>query len=380
MKIAKNILNLIFIFGIVYYISACSDSQTSMKEVEQIIPVNVVTAEKGTIEERINFLGNIEGSKEIKVYSLLPYKIVKMNVDIGDWVNKNDVLAVIESEKVEHALKQAEAGLEAAQAQYENLEVERERAKKLYEDNAVSKSQYDAITAQRDAARAKVDQLEAALANAREQLKDTHIKAPVDGIISLRLLEVGDQASPQIPVFTIVGMDSVKITIDVIESQFNKIKIGQKTCIKVDTYPDTVFVGYISKIGPTLNLMSRTSSAEVFIPNPEHKLRPGMFARVDVITNVHRDALIIPRYSIIERTSLEYIGGNISSSRTIVDKYVYLVESGIAREKKVKTGIENGQIVEILQGIEEGDLVVSLGQHTISDSTMVEIIEKGQIR
>jgi multidrug efflux pump subunit AcrA (membrane-fusion protein) len=103
-----------------------------------------------------------------------------------------------------------------------------------------------------------------------------------------------------------------------------------------------------------------------------------MFARVDVITDIHKDALIIPRYSIIERTSLEYIGGDISSTKTIINKYVFVVESGIAREVKIETGIENGRIVEVLQGLNDGDLIVSMGQHNLSDSTKVEIIEKGK--
>ena len=216
------------------------------------------------------------------------------------------------------------------------------------------------------------------MSTAKKQLEDTQIKAPITGIVSSRLLDVGDQAAPQIPVFTVVEMDDVKITIDVIESQFNKVKIGQKAYINVDTYPDTVFVGEISKISPTLNLMTKTSPAEIIISNPEHKLRPGMFARVDVITDVHKNALIIPRYSIIERTSLEYIGGDISSTKTIVNRYVFIVESGIAREVKIETGIENGRIVEVLQGLNDGDLIVSMGQHNLSDSTKVEIIEKGK--
>jgi len=285
---------------------------------------------------------------------------------------------VVESDKIEEAVKQANAGLEAARAQLRNIETEWNRIKKLYDDNAVSKSQYDAITTQRDAARANIKQLEAAVSTAKKQLEDTQIKAPIAGIVSSRLLDVGDQAAPQIPVFTVVEMDDVKITIDVIESQFNKVKIGQKAYINVDTYPDTVFVGEISKISPTLNLMTKTSPAEIIISNPEHKLRPGMFARVDVITDVHKNALIIPRYSIIERTSLEYIGGDISSTKTIVNRYVFIVESGIAREVKIETGIENGRIVEVLQGLNDGDLIVSMGQHNLSDSTKVEIIEKGK--
>ncbi|HPC36254.1 MAG TPA: efflux RND transporter periplasmic adaptor subunit [Candidatus Marinimicrobia bacterium] len=378
MKISKNILNLMLVFGIIYYVSACSKTQTSEEQTETIVPVNVVTAERGTIEEKINFLGNIKGFREIKIYSLIPNKIIKINVDVGDWVNKGAILAVVESDKIEEAVKQANAGLEAAKAQCKNIETEWNRIKKLYDDNAVSKSQYDAITTQRDAARANVKQLEAAVATAKKQLEDTNIKAPINGIISSRLLDVGDQASPQIPVFTIVEMDNVKITIEVIESQFNKIQIGQKAYINVDTYPDTVFIGKISKISPTLNIMTKTATAEIIIPNPGHKLRPGMFARVDVITDIHKDALIIPKYSIIERTSLEYIGGDISSTKTIVNKFVFVVESGIAREVPIETGIENGKIVEILQGLKDGDLIVSLGQHNLSDSVKVEIIEKGK--
>jgi HlyD family secretion protein len=378
MKLSKNILNLFLVCGIIYYVNSCSKTQTDEQMTENIVPVNVVTAERGTIEEKINFLGNIKGFREIKIYSLIPNKILKINVDVGDWVNKGAVLAVVESDKIEEAVKQANAGLEAARAQLRNIETEWNRIKKLYDDNAVSKSQYDGIMTQRDAARANVKQLEAAVSTAKKQLEDTQIKAPITGIVSSRLLDVGDQAAPQIPVFTVVEMDDVKITIDVIESQFNKVKIGQKAYINVDTYPDTVFVGEISKISPTLNLMTKTSPAEIIISNPEHKLRPGMFARVDVITDVHKNALIIPRYSIIERTSLEYIGGDISSTKTIVNKYVFVVESGIAREVKIETGIENGRIVEVLQGLNDRDLIVSMGQHNLSDSTKVEIIEKGK--
>jgi len=299
-----------------------------------------------------------------------------MKVDVGDAVKKNQILAIVDNEKIKQAVIQAEAGLEAARAQFKNIEAEWTRTQKLYEANAISKSQFDALNAQREAARSSVKQAEAGLATMRNQMSDSYITAPISGVIASRLLEEGDQAAPAIPVFSIVKMNPVKIQIEIVENQIGLVKVGQKAHIKVESYPTVQFEGKIFKLNPTLNPITRTIGAEVLVENPEYKLKPGMFARVEIIIDKHEDVLVIPKYAILENTRLEYLGGEITNSRVVVEKFVFICQDTIALKRFIRTGIENGNRIEIIEGLDDNEEIVIVGQHNLDDSSRVEIITK----
>ena len=344
---------------------------------ERIIPVNVTTVTSGSVENKINFLGDIKAYREVNVYSTIPEKITSLNVDINDVVQKGDLLATVNDVKIRQGVLQAEAGLASAKAQYENVSTEWDRIQKLYKESAVSKSQYDAIRTQKEAADAAVKQLSAGLKSAKEQLADTKIKAPISGIISARNYNFGDQTSPQYPAFTIIDMDTVKIYIDIVEYQVAQIKEGQKALIHVNGYPNKVFEGVVAKVYPTLNPLSRSVKAEIVIDNEDLLLKPGMYANVDVITDCKDNVPVIPPYCIIEKTNLEYLGGEVSNTRVKTEKYVYVVQEDIAYQRQIATGIEEANAIEIINGINIGDVIVTRGQHNLSDSTLVRIIEKG---
>lgn len=355
--------------------SSCgSKEKTGKTETIVAVPVEVNKVTRGSIESKLDFLGNIIADQELKVYSTIPTRIVTMNVDVGDVVKKSQILAIVDNEKIKQAVIQAEAGLESANAQYKNIDTEWKRFNKLYKENAVSQSQFDAIDAQREAAKSAVKQLEAALAASKNQLDDSYINAPIGGIISQRILEEGDQASPGIPVFTIVKMNPVKIQIEVVENQIGLVKVGQKAHITVESYPNEQFEGVLSKINPTLNPLSRTIGAEVLVDNPQLKLRPGMFAKVEVVVNRHERTLLIPKYAVLENTKLEYLGGELTNSQVVVEKFVFIVQDSLAFRKDILTGIENGNMVEVLSGLNENEQIIIVGQHNLFDSLKVEII------
>jgi len=338
------------------------------------IPVEVAKMTTGPIELKINFLGNITAIQEVKVYSTIPTRIISMKADVGDVVKKKQVLASVDNEKVRNAVLQAEAGLESARAQYNNVEMEWNRVSRLYQENAISKAQYDGANAQREAAKSAVKQLEAALATANNQMDDSYITAPISGVISARLLEQGDQAAPSIPIFSIVKMDQVKIQIEVVENQIEKIRTGQRAHVRVESFPKEVFEGEISKVNPTLNPATRTVGAEVLIDNPELKLRPGMFAKVEVVIDRHEHSLLIPKYSILENTRLEYLGGELTNSVVKIDQYVFVVHDSVAYKRDVVSGIIDDNTVEILKGLTGDELLVITGQHNLLDSSKVEIV------
>jgi RND family efflux transporter MFP subunit len=343
---------------------------------ERIYPVRVEKVTSGNIEKKIAYLGNLEAYQEVKVYSTIPTRITEMNVDINDRVKAGDVLAVVDNIKIRQGVLQAEAGLQSAQAQYENILTEWKRIKKLYSENAVSQSQNDGINAQKEAAAAAVNQMKAGLKSAKEQLNDSYIKSPITGIVSSRTYNIGDQTSPQMPVFTIVQMDKIKINIDIVESQIDQIAVGQKAYVTVDTYLGEMFTGKVNTIYPTINPVTRTVKCEIVIENSDYRLKPGGFARVEIVVEQHNDVLLIPKHAIIEKTSLEYLGGEITHTRIKTEKYVFIVNSAIAEMREIGTDITSDNYAEVTSGLKSGDLVITIGQYDLSDSSLVEIVEE----
>ncbi len=363
----------------VLLISNCDKPKaTTSVDKERIFPVQVTKVKRANIERNIAYLGNLEAYQEVRVFSTIPTRITELKVDVNDFVNEGDLLAVVDNIKIKQAVIQAEEGLKSIQAQYENAFAEWKRIKKLYDQNAVSKSQYDVVRTQKDAAKAAVNQLKAGLKSAKEQLNDSFIKAPISGIISSRTYNVGDQTSPQFPAFTIVQMDKIKIYIDIVESQIALIIPNQQVNITVNTYPGDVFTGKVNKIYPTINPMTRTIKCEIIIDNPDYRLRPGGFARVEIVTDEHENVLVVPKYAIIEKTSLEYLGGEITNTRINTKKYVFIVENSVALMQQIKTDIVTNNYAEVISGLNDGEDIITIGQYNISDSSMVEIIEAGE--
>ncbi len=360
------------------FLSNCGKpDKANITQEERIVPVNVTTVQAGSIENKTSFLGDIKAFQEVNVFSTIPEKMTSLKVDVNDIVKKGNILATVNDVKIRQGVLQAEAGLASAKAQYENAKTGWDRIKKLYSESAVSKSEYDAVKTQKEAAEAAVKQLTAGLKSAKEQLNDTNIKAPISGIISARNFDLGDQTSSQVPAFTIVEMNKVKIYIDIVENQIALIQPGQKAFIRVTSYPDEVFEGTIVKVYPTLNPMTRSVKAEIVINNEDLRLKPGMYADVDIITERKENVPLIPSHSIIEKTNLEYIGGEVSNTRVMTEKFVYIIQNDVAFKRQIDTGFEEGSIIEVVNGIYVGDVIVTIGQYDLSDSTSVRVIKRG---
>ena len=377
MKFKYQYLIITIVIAIVIFCNNCGKPKaTANNKTERVFPVRVTKVERGDVESKIAYLGNLEPYKEVHVYSTIPTRLKKLEVDVNDRVDEGDLLAVVDNIKIKQAVLQAEAGLKSVQAQFENMLIEWQRTQKLYEQKAVSKSQYDGVKAQKEAAEAAVNQMKAGLKSVKEQLNDTYIKAPISGIISMRTYNVGDQTSPQLPAFTIVQMEKIKINIDIVESQIELIKPGQKAYIYVDTYPGEVFSGKVDKKYPTINPLTRTIKCEIIIDNADHRLKPGGFARVEIVIDKHENVLIVPKHSIIEKTSLEYLGGEIRNTRIMTDQYVFVIKDSIAIMRKIQTELESDNIIEVLSGLAFEETIVTIGQYDLSDSSLVKIIDE----
>ncbi len=185
-------------------------------------------------------------------------------------------------------------------------------------------------------------------------------KAPVEstlnGVVGRVYVDIGQNVSPQTAIAFVVDMDKMKIDLDVPEKYLSKVAIGQEARIYVDAYPEETFNGKVSKISPVVDLSTRSAPIEIMIGNPEHKLKSGMFARVNLLVNGHKRLPVILKEALIGKEP---------------DVYVYTVENKKAALKKITLGLRQGPNYAVLEGLNEGDLVVIMGQQRLSQGAEV---------
>ncbi len=329
---------------------------------EREIPVRVEKVSTGSIMDTLSFSGNIIPEATVTVYSKVGGKVKELAVDVGDRVGKGALIAKIEKDKLLLQEKRLKASLESAEVNLSNLKKEYERVKNLFRKKAVSQQKMDNVSTAYKSARAKVEELKVALSLAKIQLADSTVTAPIAGVIARKFVEEGDMVTATIqlrgtPLVTIVDMDTVKGTLSVNEKDITRLRIGERVEVNVDAYPGKVFQGSVSRIAPTFDPLSRTALVEIKVPNPEHYLKPGMFARIKVIIQEHDNALKIRREAVVK-------GNN-----------VFVVKEGRASLRNIVQGIREGNWVEVLAGVAAGEEVVIRGQKFLKDGMRVKVVE-----
>jgi len=195
------------------------------------------------------------------------------------------------------------------------------------------------------------------------------VTSPVRGIVGRIYLDKGARVSPPDPgpgmgtaILRIVNMDQVKVVVNVIEKDFAKVKLNQKATVSVHAYPDEIFSGKITLISPTISPTTRTASVEITIPNKNHRLKPGMFGQVDIIIREKDDAILIPTYAVLEHSEVNR---------------VFIVAKGKASSEVVQLGADQGELVEVVSGVDVGDSLVVAGHHKISSGEAVRVLQGG---
>jgi RND family efflux transporter MFP subunit len=356
---------------------SCESGKSDNEENNVKVPVEVYTVRPGNLVQSIFYGGDIFAEFEVDVFSKIPDRIEKYFVDEGDFIRKGEPIARIVATTIEQAARQAEAALIAAKAQETNVQIEYERAQRLYSENAMSLQQFDLTKTQYEANKAQVEQAEAALTAARSQFKDATVSAPIAGIIGKRYYEAGDMANTMSPLVKIVQMDRLKIVVDAIEDDLGKLAVGQEAKITVRSYPDRTFIGKVTKISPILDPITRMADVEIMIDNKDHIIKPGMYAEVEIIFGILQNIIAVPRFATIESTTMETNNGN---DEVIKNYYVYLVNNGRAVQKKLDITYLNHKNIAVDTAVVVGDTLIISGQNNLRDGMAVKIVkERGEI-
>ena len=297
----------------------------------------------------------------------LQYDIYSAQLSLLKEGTRTEDLEVLKAqvESAESSLESAEnnkmlietkrASLDAAKAQVES-------AQAFFEQASVSK---DAATWEKDLtqAEASLKRAQASLELAQQRLDYATIKSPISGTIAQRDLDKGDTASPTRPFVTIVDMDVVKVTAKVSSRDIGGINLGQEATIKPDALPAEEFSGTVVNISPVIDRSSQTCDIEIEASNPDYKLKPGMYTRVELTVLEHKGVPVIPTDVLLKEGE---------------DTFVYVVSGGKAKKQQVVTGISDGVKTEILFGLKAGEQLIVAGYRSIRDGMPVTLAGEGK--
>ncbi|MBS1852250.1 MAG: efflux RND transporter periplasmic adaptor subunit [Acidobacteria bacterium] len=289
------------------------------------------------------------------------------NLDIGDWVTKGMVLAVVRQKDYSDQREQAKAQMARAQADLEHAKLNFDRTSNLYSTQSATKPEFDAANAQYQSAGAALKNAKALLDEAQTALADATLRAPFDGWILRRGIELGALVGPSVSAFTLADTHSVRVVFGVPDNAMARIKMGQTQNITTDVFPDA-FVGHVTAIAPAADPKSRVYSVEVTVPNPKNQLKAGMIA-----------SLSMEGGKLASRVLAVPLSAIIRDPRRPEDFAVLLAEGvgdpATVQARSVQLGDSYGNMIEVLGGVKAGDRVVTSGSTLVKSGEQVRIIQ-----
>ena len=380
------------------------------------LKVAVENAEKRTIVETITANGKIQPEKEVKISPDVSGEIVELTVKEGYHVEKGQLLLRIkpdnyisQKDRSLAEISSAQARRAQAEAQYIQAELSFQRSKQLYDQQTISKSDFEQAQATYTVAKATVDaakfaitSAEASLKDANENLTKTSIYAPMTGTVSMLLVELGERVAGTnlmagTELMRVADLSRMEAQVQVNENDIPRVKLGDTALIEVDAYLDQKFKGIVTEIansakttGVSADQVTNFDVKILVLPESYQKLvdagdknpfRPGMSATVDIRTQSKSDILAVPIQSVTTRTDTTKIGGtpSVKDIRTLV----FITDGKFALAKDVKTGIQDNSYIEILSGVALNDRVISAPFSAISkklsDSTLIEVVKKEEL-
>jgi RND family efflux transporter MFP subunit len=368
-----------------------SDSQPAASPT----PVDVAAAPAVTrnLQRDVEVVGSFAADEEVVVSAQAAGELSQLNVDFGGYVSQGQVIATIDQRDAKLKIEQAEATLKqtlarlgmkegenfdsnqnadvrVAKSQLDWAKLELDRSVKLIEKGDIPRSSYDEKVTNHNLAQARyqaaldsvnqqlaaVEQQKAALALARKALADTVVRSPISGAVKEKHVSRGSYLMVNGKIVTLVKINPLRLRADIPESSVAAVRTGQTINVTVDAFPNRPFTGRVVRIGPSLDEKTRALTVEAEVANSGNLLRPGMFAKSRLITSANAPAVMVPQRAVVTVAGLSK---------------VFVVEGGKAVERVVKTGATDGDLIEIVGGVKDGEPVATSSLDKLQTGTAV---------
>jgi membrane fusion protein (multidrug efflux system) len=308
------------------------------------IPVEVAEVTRRDIADLLETTGTLEAEQEVDVVARITGPIVELRAEEGDRVRAGDLLARIDDRELRARLQILEVTLEEARANYE-------RAKVSFGAQVISQETLDQTKARFESAAAQIRGTEI-------ELGYTSVTAPFDGLVIGRAIKYQEFVQNGGRLFRVSDFDPLLCPIQIPEKDLSRVRLDQSAFLTVEAFPGERFGARVLRINPVVDRESGTVKVTLAVDGRD-RLRPGMFASVNLRTDVHAGATVIPKRALV----LESIGDT-----------VYVFEDGVARRREIEIGFEESDVAEVLSGLAPGERVLVVGQDSVSDGTPVYVL------
>lgn len=331
--------------GAAIMLASCSakeeKTETTAIKAEELPKIEIEQVYSQNVSQINEYTATVEADNINNISPASPNRIKNILVDVGSQVKRGQTLVVLDKSNVD----QLKVRLDHAKIEYD-------RAKNLLEIGSGTQQAVDQYKTELDALQSQYNNM----------LENTVLTSPISGVVTARNYDPGDMSGAS-PILTIGQLSpSVNVMINVTENDYAKIKHGMKVDVKFDVFPDETFTGTVRRIHPTVDTRTRTFAAEISVSNTNQKIKPGMFARVQInLGNVNR--VVVPDRAVVKQTG----SGN---------KYVYVYHNGTVSFNKVELGQRINNSYEVISGVLDGDNVVITGQSGLKDGAKVEILTR----
>ncbi len=392
------------LFAFLLSVIACRDrgdrAQPRSTPADQAVEVEVVPVAERTFDRQIEIVGTLAADEEVVVSTEVEGRVVELRVDMGSVVRRGEVLARLESRDFELRLAEAEATVRQvrarlgmppdrdridpeetaivrqARAAYDDARLRFQRIRQLRDRGVVSQQEFDQAEAALRIAEARyesaleevrgllaqLEQLHARVALARRELEKTVIRAPISGAVVARHTALGELLRRNDRVVTLVKIDPLRLRADVPERYAGSVGLGRRLTFRVDAVPGETFQGTIVRVSPSARSETRSITLEAEVRNPGGRLRPGYFARAQVVVEPGVKAILIPARAIITSMGLAK---------------VFVLEGDRARERLIKTGARVNTDVEVLEGLRPGERLILSNLDRLGEGTRVRVARSG---
>jgi RND family efflux transporter MFP subunit len=383
MLIRRGVFSLLFA-GILVFLGGCGEQKSIAQNTEHRRNVKVIRALKTTLPRSVEVSGTLAAEEEVVLSMKVTGRVQSVYVDLGSPVHRGQPLVKLEPADFELRVQQAEAAYQQARvrlglqpegaddgsainpdetsvvrqakAVLEQSKITRDRMESLSKEGLIPHSQYDDAMAQYQVADARYqDALEevrsrqavliqrrAELGIAKKQFADSVLSAPIDGMISEKKVNLGQYVSSGDAVFTMVRVHPLRLKLSIPERDAANVQVGQRVEVRLEGDP-SVYVGYLARMSPAISVDNRTLMAEAEIANEQGKLRPGSFARAQIIIKPAEPVVMVPASSVITFAGLTKVLG---------------IHNNETEEKRIRVGRTVNGKVEVIEGLQAGDPVV----------------------
>jgi RND family efflux transporter MFP subunit len=348
MKRFKIIIILVVAISIIVGMLLHNKSLMAAKSTNEKIeayPVSVALVQNEKVTNNLELVGTITANNDVAIVSEAQGRVVKVLAQVGDYKTAGSVLFQLDDELKSEAYKTAEVNYQKAKKDFERYEA-------LYKGKSVTDAQYEQAKLANQVS-------ESQYVLAKREYNDTKITTPISGIVTARIVDIGNYVNKASVVANVVDISKLKVKLNVAEKDAFKLKAGDDVKVSTDVYPGVNLTGKISSISSKSD-EAHTYPVEILLSNSkDHPLKSGMFGRVSFTSIQQNDLLVIPREALIG---------------SIKDAKVFVVEHGIAKMKNVIIGSAFENWLEIKSGLKQGDKIVVNGQNNLQEND--KVIEK----